>query len=79
VDTPQAEPSLWSPGFKAQASILLGYTTVNAGRKYGARARVSENVNVIRRFAQHVLAADCKLDIFPVLSNADWSACAANV
>jgi hypothetical protein len=37
VTARQAEPSLLSPDFQAEASILLRYTTADVGREYGTK------------------------------------------
>src|SRR5258707_1263784 len=65
VTTRQAEPSLWSSDFEAEASIVLSYATVNVGCVYGARTCHSENVNVIRSFPQHVLPDVSQFDQGP--------------
>src|ERR1700730_1911965 len=54
--TCQAEPSLLPPDFEAEANILRRYTSVNVGREYGARTRLSQDVDVIGNFTQALLA-----------------------
>src|ERR1700730_3439807 len=48
----EAEPCLRSSDFEAGASILRCYTTVNVGREYGTRLRLSKNGDVIGSFTQ---------------------------
>ena len=60
--TGEAEPCLRSSDFEAGASILRCYTTVNVGREYGARLRLSENGQVIGSFTQTLLACVRQLD-----------------
>jgi hypothetical protein len=54
--TGEAEPCLRSSDFKAGASILWCYTTVNVGREYSTRLRLSENGDMIGSFTQTLLA-----------------------
>src|ERR1700730_284472 len=61
----EAQPCLRSSDFEAGASILRCYTTVNVGREYGTRLRLSENGNVIGSFTQTLLACVRQFDSGP--------------
>ena len=63
--TGQAEPSLRSLDFEAEASILRRDTTADVGREYGARTRLSQDVDVIGSFTQTLLAGVRQFDSGP--------------
>jgi hypothetical protein len=74
----EAEPCLRSSDFKAGASILRRYTTVNVGREYGTRLRLSENGDMIGSFTQTLLAGvrqsdDGPENLGPGVNLDDWS------
>jgi hypothetical protein len=62
VITSEAEPCLRSSDFEAGTSFLRRYTTVNVGREYGTRLRLSENGDVIGSFTQALLACIRQFD-----------------
>src|ERR1700730_2326219 len=62
VITGEAEPCLRSSDFEAGASILRCYATVNVGREYGIRLRLSKNGDVIGSFTQTLLACIRQFD-----------------
>ena len=65
VITCEAELCLRSSDFEAGASILRCYTTVNVGREYGTRLRLSKNGNVIGSLTQTLLASIRQFDSKP--------------
>src|SRR5580700_10299255 len=47
VTAAQIEPSVFPSDFEAEASILVRYTTMNVGGKYGARISLSQDAHLI--------------------------------